>query len=162
MDSAPFISEEHTYLPMRYVGEALGETVRWDKDNRIALFGDYPRIQDVKGIKYTVSDGYSLTIPEHLSDRIVCKNVPYGIALYEKTNYNSHTGYDGWLGSFSVSVKPEYETRHLILGKYGGQYLSFNFVSDVNYDINSKDLTKAYMDAENGINEILETIEIAE
>jgi len=36
MDTAPVIIQDRTYIPIRFVAEALGATVSWDASNRTA------------------------------------------------------------------------------------------------------------------------------
>ena len=40
MDAAPFIEENRTMLPIRFVAEALGFTVEWDHENRTVILMD--------------------------------------------------------------------------------------------------------------------------
>jgi len=40
MDATPYLSNGTIYLPMKYIGEALGEDIRWDKERQLAIFGD--------------------------------------------------------------------------------------------------------------------------
>lgn len=41
MDVAPYISQDRTYIPMRFVAEALGIDVVYDHDSRVALIGSF-------------------------------------------------------------------------------------------------------------------------
>lgn len=157
-DVAPFIVGDRTYLPMRFLGEALGEYVGWDEADRVATFGEFPRVEQLEGEKIEVSSGYGFTIPKALKDKISSENTPVGVILYE--NKNRESGGGGMLGNFALVDRPESETRSYLLGKVGDQYLMFYYPGDVNWDINDESLTAAYRDAEKYIPEILRTVRV--
>lgn len=59
-DVEPFISEGRTFMPLRFVSEALGEYVRWDGISKKAFIGD--RIMVTVGSKNVIVDGNSIEI----------------------------------------------------------------------------------------------------
>lgn len=75
MDVAPYIKDDRTMMPLRYVGEAIGATVGWDNTTRTAIFvrnGLTARIQ-IDGNKIVMSNGkvYEMDAkPDNINDRI--------------------------------------------------------------------------------------------
>lgn len=47
MDVAAYIDQDRTYIPLRYVGEALGYDVTWDNANRTAILKNRDRVVKV-------------------------------------------------------------------------------------------------------------------
>ncbi|MBR5586505.1 MAG: copper amine oxidase N-terminal domain-containing protein [Clostridia bacterium] len=37
LDSAPFVSEDRTYVPLRFIGESLGMSVEWDDSSKTVI-----------------------------------------------------------------------------------------------------------------------------
>ncbi|VEJ34469.1 BBRPI [Aedoeadaptatus ivorii] len=160
MDVAPFIEGDRTYLPMRFVGEALGKEVKWDSKHRIAQFGTLPHVKAEKGEKISVSDGYKFVIPKALEDTFVCKNTTTGILLFDKKNYEAEGDYDGFIGNFVLTEAVDTETVSYILGEIDGKYLVFYTVGDVNYNHEDVELTRSYKDATEKVVEVLKTVEV--
>ena len=75
MDVAPYIKNNRTMLPLRYVAEAIGAEVRWDNATRTAYFtkdGITAKIQ-IEGNKIEMSDGRIITMdskPDNIKGRI--------------------------------------------------------------------------------------------
>ena len=75
MDVAPYIKNNRTMLPLRYVAEAIGAEVRWDNATRTAYFtkdGITAKIQ-IDGNKIEMSDGRIITMdskPDNIKGRI--------------------------------------------------------------------------------------------
>lgn len=47
MDVAAYIDQDRTYIPLRYVGEALGYDVKWDNANRTAILKNRDKVVKV-------------------------------------------------------------------------------------------------------------------
>ncbi len=75
MDVKPYLKNERTMLPLRYVGEALNADVKWDNKTRTAYFtrgGITARIQ-IDGNKIELSNGKVFTMdtkPDNINSRI--------------------------------------------------------------------------------------------
>lgn len=75
MDVKPYLKNERTMLPLRYVGEALNADVKWDNNTRTAYFtrdGITARIQ-IDGNKIELSNGKVFTMdakPDNINSRI--------------------------------------------------------------------------------------------
>lgn len=76
MDVAPYIKNDRTMMPLRYVAEAIGANVQWDNDTRTAYFekdGLVAKIQ-IDGNKIVMSNGkvYEMDAkPDNINDRIL-------------------------------------------------------------------------------------------
>lgn len=165
MDTVPRISKNRTYLPMRFVSEALGVKVQWDEKNRTALFGDMEIGKKVKGEKIQVYKNVTVTIPEDKKDMFLYKEekMDSGFlrkSLYEKKNHAADNAI-GWVGCFDIADKPEGDIPSYVVGRIGNKYLIFICASDVQTSLENKELQKAYNDARKELPEILSTVEIA-
>lgn len=76
MDVAPYIKNDRTMMPLRYVAEAIGADVQWDNSTRTACFekdGLVAKIQ-IDGNKIVMSNGkvYEMDAkPDNINDRIL-------------------------------------------------------------------------------------------
>lgn len=76
MDVAPYIKNDRTMMPLRYVAEAIGADVQWDNSTRTAYFekdGLVAKIQ-IDGNKIVMSNGkvYEMDAkPDNINDRIL-------------------------------------------------------------------------------------------
>ena len=76
MDVAPYIKNDRTMMPLRYVAEAIGADVQWDNSTRTAIFekdGLVAKIQ-IDGNKIVMSNGqvYEMDAkPDNINDRIL-------------------------------------------------------------------------------------------
>lgn len=164
MDTVPRISKDRTYLPMRFVAEALGVKVQWDEKNRVALFGDMEIGKKVKGERIQVYKNVTVTIPEDKKDMFLYKEEKMDDGflrkgLYEKKNYDADKE-TGWLGNFEIADRPASEVPSYVIARMGEKYLIFSCPSDVQTSLENKELQKAYNDARKELPEILSTVEI--
>ena len=66
MDTAPFIMEDRTLLPIRYVAEELGARVEWDNDERkVTITLEGTRIELWIERNYAMVDGLYRAIDEY-------------------------------------------------------------------------------------------------
>lgn len=75
MDVAPFIQNDRTMLPLRYVAESLGAEVKWDNSTRTASFtkDNLTASIQIDGNKIKLSDGKEFTMdakPVNKNDRV--------------------------------------------------------------------------------------------
>lgn len=64
MEAAPFIENDRTMLPLRYVAEAIGAEVKYDKETRTATFtkGDITASIQIDGNKIVLADGKEIVM----------------------------------------------------------------------------------------------------
>ena len=166
MDTVPRISKDRTYLPMRFVAEALGVKVQWDEKNRVALFGDMEIGKKVKGETVQVYKNVTVTIPEDKKDTYLYKEVMMGMdkdclakAIFEKKNFDADKE-TGWLGNFEIADRPASEVPSYVIARMGEKYLIFACPSDVQTNLENEELQKAYEEAAKELPEILSTVQI--
>lgn len=157
-DVAPFIENNRTYLPMRFLVEALGEEVHWDGDQRVAIVGDLDK-KEVQGERVQLAPGISMTLGEGFKDQYTYEAEVNPWTLYEAKNYEADKG-TGLLGEFKLTKDLRAEVPAYLIQKVGDRYLMFFCPSDVNYDIDSEDLTKAYHEANKNLVELLRTVQV--
>ena len=162
MDVAPFIKEDRTYVPVRFVAEALGSKAEWDGENRLVLIGDYSSGQEnVEGSRFELKGlGLTLFLPNGFKDKLVfVEDNTRGYSIYDKANYEASNKEIGWIGSFKVEKNPgENPVPHIILGKVDKNYLTFSFASDLQSDNNKPNLTKSYEESKVGVRQVLKTL----
>ena len=96
MDVAPYIKNDRTMLPLRYVAEAIGAEVRWDNTTRIAYFtkdGVTAKIQ-IDGNKIEMSDGRIFEMdskPDNIKGRIFVSLTNIS-KVFNLTNGNTEDG----------------------------------------------------------------------
>lgn len=64
MEAAPFIENDRTMLPLRYVAEAIGAEVKYDKETRTATFtkGEIVASIQIDGDKIVLADGKEIVM----------------------------------------------------------------------------------------------------
>lgn len=64
MEAAPFIENDRTMLPLRYVAEAIGAEVKYDKETRTATFtkGEIVASIQIDGNKIVLADGKEIAM----------------------------------------------------------------------------------------------------
>lgn len=64
MEAAPFIENDRTMLPLRYVAEAIGAEVKYDKETRTATFtkGEIVASIQIDGNKIVLADGNEIVM----------------------------------------------------------------------------------------------------
>lgn len=171
MDVVPFVRNERTYLPIRFLGEALDEKVEWDQETKLVTIGAY---QDLTGkekdgqivteelqrkgqgkvsYSYVLFDAYKKDILQGKE-----REVP---SFYDRKTKENSLEFPGWIGGFYLEKNPkQIPVPHLLLGKVPGGYLCFNFASDVQTDINKEALVKSYEKSREEVCEILTTVKI--
>ena len=96
MDVAPYIKNDRTMLPLRYVAEAIGAEVRWDNTTRTAYFtkdGVTAKIQ-IDGNKIEMSDGRIFEMdskPDNIKGRIFVSLTNIS-KVFNLTNGNTEDG----------------------------------------------------------------------
>lgn len=93
---APYIKNDRTMLPLRYVAEAIGAEVRWDKATRTAYFtkdGVTAKIQ-IDQNKIEMSDGRTFQMdskPDNIKGRIFVSLTNLS-KVFNLTNGNTEDG----------------------------------------------------------------------
>ncbi|MDO5301205.1 MAG: copper amine oxidase N-terminal domain-containing protein [Tissierellia bacterium] len=162
MDVAPFLQEDRTYVPLRFVAEALDAPLLWDGENAIVMVGEYAQESEAAEELYSLEE---LSISFRFG-----KEEKEQLTLEENTDFPGYSFYDrknreandlGFVGSFAIEKEPQYiPVPHINLGAVEGGYLCFNFASDVNYDLQNPQLTESYGKSRKLVEEILRTVEL--
>lgn len=98
MDVEPYLKNERTMLPLRYVAEVVGTSVEWDNNTRTAIFekdGLVAKIQ-IDGDKIEMSNGkvYQLDAkPDNINSRIFAPLTDVS-KVFNLTNGNTEDGID--------------------------------------------------------------------
>ncbi len=167
MDVAPFIKENRTYVPLRFMAEGLGMKVDWDEANRMAVVGDYAGKTDLDEKDRVAGKGYSYILPEGIKERLVLRSVGEMEVFYDKANFTDYTGEDylaatGRIGEIRVVKDPvSVPVPMILLDKVDGGYRVFTYASDVQVkDINDKALENAYNRSKADVENILKTYRV--
>lgn len=161
MDVEPFIEEDKTYLPVRFVGESLGIPVEWDQENRMVVLGDYyeelPFNKEVP--TYVSGLDISFILPEEYKENIIYEEGQGQYSFLDKANLQTKWG--GFLGNFLVKKDPlAVDVESILLGKGRDGYLIFAFPGDVNYDHGDKALSQSYKDSQEKVRQVLKTVKV--
>ncbi len=86
MDTTPIISNGHTYVPLRYLGEVLNCNVRFDKQKRVAKISKSPAIYlHGKDINQT-HKAYIENGTTFVGIRMISENLGYHVDYYRDTD----------------------------------------------------------------------------
>lgn len=96
MDVKPFIHEDRTFVPLRFISEVFGKPIEWDGANRAVYVGKKPDMTMPKGTTHLDFSQYGFTMdvkPEFL-DHITYKEDPArnGVIFYDKFIYEKDHG----------------------------------------------------------------------
>ena len=125
MDVKTFLSNNYTFVPLRFISEAFGKEVGWDEPSRSVYIGkkpaEFPKPAPKVSSNYVVKDypkyGFKLLVPKDVDAKLEIKPSEYdeGVSVYSKyVNVEGKKyGYDntGFLGSYYfITEKDEYDT----------------------------------------------------
>lgn len=157
MDVAPYIEDDRTWVPIRYLGEATNLPVAWMNEERIVTVGTYPKkeVEPKERIEVEALD-LSFALPEG-------ENIAYSVSgdevrFFEKNN-EAHG--DGYLFSLSRVKNPRdsWNNHPVILDYRDGLYYGADFRGDpVEFETEAlkADFEKAY----DLIDDILMTVRV--
>ncbi|WP_311561724.1 copper amine oxidase N-terminal domain-containing protein [Peptoniphilus duerdenii] len=126
MDVKTFLSNNYTFVPLRFISEAFGKEVGWDEPSRSVYIGkkpaEFPKKAPKVSSNYVVKDypkyGFKLLVPKDVDAKLEIKPSEYdeGVSVYSKyVNVEGKKyGYDntGFLGSYYfITEKDEYDTN---------------------------------------------------
>lgn len=160
MDVAPFIEGDRTYLPLRFLGEAMGLEVIWDDVHRIATIGFYGRDPELKeGEEEFVLEGTGMAInlPKEAKDQIVIKKTETGYQFFDKMHVDQSNQWGGLIADIALEDRVTTEVPHAVLGYQDGKYIMYIHVSDVNADISNKALSESYKKSDEMLWKIMES-----
>lgn len=162
MDVKPFVDSNKTYVPIRFVGEALGLGVQWDESQRLVILGDYQEPRDFDEETATTIAGLNLSfvLPEKYKKDIVYEEKDGLYSFYDRSNKEAQgDDYNGWIGTFRLEERVwENPVPHILLLRNDLGYIDFSFASDVNYNIEDKTLTDSYHASVEKVKDILKTV----
>ncbi len=148
LDSPPFIKENRTFVPLRFVSETIGEVVKWDGANKTVIIGDYcEKVDDNKKLILYISEkfGFSLAIPEEVYNNLAIIEKEKAVYFYVKSIYDkSNNGVDGFTGRlFSIGQYDNpinlYHGGAAINLLYNDTYYNALFASDVNFPTSAQE-----------------------
>lgn len=162
MDVAPMIYKDRTYLPARFVGEAMGLEVQWDAKNRCAIIGVYGKGKGAEvGKEEYLLPGTNLAVnlPEGARDQIVIRKSDYGsYEIVDKMHADQKNKWGGVVVFVSVSNTPDTNPIHHVLGYRDGKYAIADFPGDLSWDMNNRELNKSYEASRKLVDEILQSV----
>ncbi|MDO5725071.1 MAG: copper amine oxidase N-terminal domain-containing protein [Tissierellia bacterium] len=160
MDVKPFIEDDRTYVPIRFIAEALGEEVGWDQQNRIVTIGQYADDDDDDEV-YEKKEFRDLKIgfkmkPEDFR-HVFFERRQDSILFFDKVNHRSKDG--GLICTVLISDKPMSDkvVPGILLDSYNGIYVEALFASDVQYNPHKPNAEKIYNESVERVKDILET-----
>ncbi len=142
LDAKPFIKDSRTFVPLRFVSEAIGESVKWDGANKTVIIGDYyEKVDDDKNLILYISEkfGFSLAIPEEVYNKLAIIEKDKAVYFYVRSIYDkSNDGTEGFTGRiFSIGRFDNpinlYHGGAAINLFYRDGYYNALFASDVNF-----------------------------
>lgn len=115
MDVKTFLSNNYTFVPLRFISEAFGKEVGWDDPSRSVYIGkkpaEFPKKAPKVSSNYVVKDypkyGFKLLVPKDVDAKLEIIPAEYeqGVSVYSKyvnVEGKKKYGYDntGFLGSY--------------------------------------------------------------
>ena len=152
MDVAPLLVDGTSYLPARYLVEAMEETVHWDGANRVVLLSTPSFDDSAKGsVKEFVVGDYRFTLcfPKEFEERILVKQGKEGgsVEFYDRYNHDSSNENhpSGHLYSLLVSKRPSViDAPGIVFSYKDGNYLNAAMEGGVEYNSKDKESTDQY------------------
>lgn len=164
MDVAPILVNSKTYLPARYLVEAMNETVQWDAKNRVVLLSSLSAPSTAKGTtkEFNVEGHrFTLCLPEKYKDQIIIeqKKENGSIEFFDRYNYeHSKDKATGHLYTLLVSNRPSViDAPGQVLSYKLGKYLNSAFEGGVEYNQEDKISKDHYDKSKKMVEDILST-----
>lgn len=164
MDVAPILIDSKTYLPARYLVEAMNETVQWDAKNRVVLLSSLSAPSTAKGTtkEFNVEGHrFTLCLPENYKDQIIIeqKKENGSIEFFDRYNYeHSKDKATGHLYTLLVSNRPSViDAPGQVLSYKSGKYLNSALEGGVEYNQKDKMSKDHYDKSKKMVEDILST-----
>ncbi|AFS77936.1 copper amine oxidase-like protein [Gottschalkia acidurici 9a] len=162
IDVKPFIKNNITYVPLRFISEVFNREVSWDNNNRVAIVGDYTTkgyLEEENYFKYeSLENGFSLKIPSELKDKLIIKESKNRVIFYDAYSHGDKTKDEGGL-LFRVSKTYSPQVLDIIPGYLlnydSGVYYIAEFASDVQYDPEDEVTSENYLELLNASRNLL-------
>lgn len=136
MDVKTFLSNNYTFVPLRFISEAFGKEVGWDEPSRSVYIGnkpaEFPKKSPKVSSNYVVKDypqyGFKLLVPKDVDAKLEIKpsEEDESVKVYSKyVNVEGKKyGYDdtGFLGSYYFTTEKDIYDTHpktILNGKKG-------------------------------------------
>ena len=167
MDVAPILIDSKTYLPARYLVEAMNETVQWDGKNRVVLLSSLSAPSTAKGtVKEFNVEGhrFTLCLPENYQDQIIVEQKKAGgsIEFYDRYNReHSDENASGHLYTLLASNRPSViDAPGQVLSYESGKYLNSAFEGGVEYNQKDKMSKDHYDKSKKMVEDIFSTYKV--
>lgn len=167
MDVAPILIDSKTYLPARYLVEAMNETVQWDAKNRVVLLSSLSAPSTAKGTtkEFNVEGHrFTLCLPENYKDQIIIeqKKENGSIEFFDRYNYeHSKDKATGHLYTLLVSNRPSViDAPGQVLSYKSGKYLNSAFEGGVEYNQEDKMSKDHYEKSKKMVEDIFSTYKV--
>lgn len=164
MDVAPILIDSKSYLPARYLVEAMNETVQWDKSNRVVLLSAISSNSSIKGKtqEFRIENRrFTLCLPENYKDQIIIeqKKENGSIEFFDRYNYeHSKDKATGHLYTLLVSNRPSViDAPGQVLSYKSGKYLNSAIEGGVEYNQEDKMSKDHYEKSKKMVEDILST-----
>lgn len=164
MDVAPILIDSKTYLPARYLVEAMNETVQWDAKNRVVLLSSLSAPSTAKGTtkEFNVEGHrFTLCLPENYKDQIIIeqKKENGSIEFFDRYNYeHSKDKSTGHLYTLLVSNRPSViDAPGQVLSYKSGKYLNSALEGGVEYNQKDKMSKDHYEKSKKTVEDIFST-----
>lgn len=167
MDVAPILIDSKTYLPARYLVEAMNETVQWDAKNRVVLLSSLSAPSTAKGTtkEFNVEGHrFTLCLPENYKDQIIIeqKKENGSIEFFDRYNYeHSKDKATGHLYTLLVSNRPSViDAPGQVLSYKSGKYLNSALEGGVEYNQKDKMSKDHYEKSKKTVEDIFSTYKV--
>lgn len=158
MDTEAKLLNGRTYVPLRFVSENMGITVNWNNDTKTAdIWGkkkqDNYFMENVLGYVYKDDTyNFSLEFPKNWEGKYSVNQEDNGISVCNKANEKADKGgVIFWIKTYSVDdwdsgkVNVKTSTQNIELGRDSFDVFVLLYATDVQYDINNKELSQEYI-----------------
>lgn len=158
MDTEAKLIKGLTYVPLRFVSENMGITVNWDNNTKTAdIWGkkkqDNYFMENVLGYVYKDSTyNFSLEFPKSWEGKYTVNQEENGISVCNKANEKAgNGGVIFWINTYPIDdwdsgkIGAKTSVQNIELGRDLFDVFVLIYASDVQYDINNKELSQEYI-----------------
>ena len=108
LDVKPLIQEDRIFVPLRFISEALGQQVVWDKNNKIVLVGQYEKEAKIENTFLYTNEkyGYTLNFPNSWKEEAIIETKDGILYVYDKKSAERfiQDGFDDFGPVFEIRV----------------------------------------------------------
>ncbi|MDO5716967.1 MAG: copper amine oxidase N-terminal domain-containing protein [Tissierellia bacterium] len=148
MDIPPFVKDERTYVPLRFVAEAFGMEVTWDGENKTVIIGAYGETKDYEGelVTFTLGEhSFTLSMTAEMKEAIQWEEKEDRIDFYDAlTKEKATDGASGHLYTLMLEKTPRHPVPLIVLDYVEDTYLLALAESGVEWSLALEDSEEAY------------------